>query len=174
MRVAEIGPADVGEQRHKCEAHAERLGALGEEVRSAAATPAEREIRATDEVLRAETLMEDLGHEGLGRHQAEVVVEAEFVEQRHAESRQGVGALGRQREAERRVVRAEMLAGVRLEGEHRERLLRAGGMGGVDHVGVAAMHAIEIAQCDGRAAGVGGKLAPVMEDADHGREGTWT
>ena len=45
--------------------------------------------------------------EVLGRHQAELMVERQLVEQRDAERRERVGPLGRQRQAERRVVRAE-------------------------------------------------------------------
>ena len=100
------------------------------------------------------------------------MVERQFVEQGDAERGEGFGAFGRQGEAEGRVVGAKMLARVGLEGEDAERDLRAGGVGGADDLGVAAVHAVEIAQRDGGALGVGGQLAPVVEDAHQDREGT--
>ena len=94
---------------------------FGQEIGAAAAAAAEREVRAAHQVPRAEALVQYLGDERLGRHQAEFVVEAQFVDQRDAERLQCVGALGRQRQAKRRVIRAEMLARMRLEGQHRQR-----------------------------------------------------
>ncbi len=116
MRVAEIGPFSSASRGDQGEAHAEGFGALGEECGAAAAAVAEREIRAADQVAGAETLVEDFADEGFGRHQAECVVEFDFVEQGYAEGGQGFGALGGQGQAERRVVGAEMLARVGFEG----------------------------------------------------------
>ena len=164
----------VGEQRHQGQPHAERFGARGEEVGAAAAAPTEGEVRAAHQMARAETLVQHLGHEGLGRHQAEFVVEGQLVEQGDAQRLECRGALGRQREAERRVVGAEVLARMRLEGQHAEGQLRPRRVRGLDHLGMAAMHAVEIAQRHDGAACIGGKLAPVVEDADHDRDGTWT
>ena len=157
----------VGQQRHQGQPHAQSLGARGEEIGVAAAAMAEREVRAADQVPRAEALVQHLGHEGLGRHQAEFVVEAQLVQQRDAERLQRVGAFGRQGQAERRVIRAEMLARMRLEGQHAERHLRPRRVRRPDHLGMAAMHAVEIAQRHRGAARIGGQVAPVVEDAHH-------
>src|SRR5579864_2849483 len=60
---------------------------------------------------------------------------------------------------------------MRLERQHRERGVRAGGMGGSQRGGVAQMHAVEIADGDGGAAGVGGKVVPGVKDAHQKAEG---
>jgi hypothetical protein len=39
---------------------------------------------------------------------------------------------------------------------------------------MATMHSIEVAESDGSAAYVGRQVPPVVEDADHDRDGTWT
>ena len=53
---------------------------------------------------------------------------------------------------------------MRLEGEHGTRRVRAAGMGGTQQMRVAEMHAIEIAQRHGGAAGLRGDGAPVLDD----------
>ncbi len=73
-------------------------------------------------------------------------VERDLVEQLHAERRPARRPLGRERQAEGRVVRAEQLARVRLEGQHGERGAGPGGVGGAQEVGVAEMHAVEVAE----------------------------
>ena len=102
------------------------------------------------------------------------MVEAQFVEQRDTERFQGGGAFGRQGQTERRVIRAEVLARMRLEGQYAERHLRPRRVCRLDHLGMAAMHAVEIAQRHRGAACIGGKFAPVVVDPDHDRDGTWT
>ena len=135
---------------------------------------AEGEVRAADQVAGAETLVEYIGDEGFGGHQAEGVVEREFVEQGYAECGEGFGAFRGEGEAEGWVVGAEVFARVGFEGEHAERDLGAGGVGGADDLGVAFVHAVEIAEGDGGAFCVGRQIAPVVEDAHQDREGTWT
>ncbi len=134
----------------------------------------EGEIRAAGEVARTQTLVQHIRHERLGRHQAEGVVERQFVEQDHPQRGHGVRPLRRQGQAEGRVVGAEHLARVRLEREERERRMGPCGMGGAQHGRVTEMHAVEIPQCHGRVTRVRGQFAPVAEDAHQSGAGTWT
>ena len=53
----------------------------------------EREIIARGQVLRAEAEVQYLHHEILCRHQAEFVIERDFVQDRYARRSQGVGSL---------------------------------------------------------------------------------
>ena len=89
----------VGQQRHQGEPHAQLLGAPGEERRVAAAAMAEREVRAAHQVPCTQAAVQHVGHEGLGGHQAELVVERQLVEKGHAERRERVGAFRRQCQA---------------------------------------------------------------------------
>ena len=85
-----------------------------------------------------------------------------------------VGPLGGQGQAEWRVVGAEHLARMRLEGQHRERGLRPRRVGRADQGGVAAVHPVEIAERHGGAARLRRQVAPVAEDVHQPRAGTWT
>jgi hypothetical protein len=42
----------------------------------------------------------------------------------------------------------------------------------LDHLCMPAVHAVEIAERYGGPAGIGGEIPPVMEDANHERDGT--
>ena len=174
MRVAEIGPAPSASSGTKRQPHAEGLGPLCQEVGAAAAPPAEREVRAAHQMPRTQPLMQHIADKSLGRHQAEFVVEPQLVDQRDPERLQRRRALGRQRQAERRIVGAEVLARMRLEGQHRERHLRPRRMRRLDHFGMAAVDAVEIAERHGGAARIGRQVPPVVEDPHHARDGTWT
>ena len=116
--------------------------------------------------------MQHLGHEFLRRHQAELVVERQLIDQGHPQRRERLGPLGRERQTERRIVRAEMLARMRLEGQRGERHLGARGMRRPDHLRMPPVHAVEVAQRHGGAPRIGGQFPPVMEDPDHDRDGT--
>ena len=153
MRLEDSGPSASATSGTR-DADAERLRPGGQERGVAAAAMAEREVRAARQMPRAEARVQHVGHELLGRDQGERVVERQLVDQPHAVRGQHVGPLGGQRQPERRVVGAEMLARVRLEGQHRQRHVRPGAMRGAQQVGVAEMHAIEIAERDAGAAGV--------------------
>ena len=80
----------------------------------------------------------------LGGEVRERVVEVDLEDARHPECGQGGVALGRHAEPERRVLRPEQLARMRLEGQHAERHVRPGGMQRPQQVRVAAMHAVEV------------------------------
>ncbi len=90
-----------------------------------------------------------------------VVVERQFIQDIDTQRGQCVRTLGRQSQPERRIVRAEQLARVRLERQHRQRRVGPGGVGGADDAMVAEMDAVEIAQRDGGAARVGRDRPPV-------------
>ena len=70
---------------------------------------------------RAEPCVQHLGHELLGRHQAERRVERQLVDAAERRGRPAPPPARRKRQPERRVVGAEKLARMRLEGQHRER-----------------------------------------------------
>ena len=53
---------------------------------------------------------------------------------------------------------------MRLETQHGARHVRAAGMGGAQHMGVAAMHAVEIAQRHGGAARMRRQIPPILEN----------
>ena len=115
---AELHGGDDGQ------AHAALLGLARQEGDVAAAAVAEGEIRPAGQVLRAEAAMQHLFDEILGRHGREGVVEGQGDDMRGAGRGEG-GRLGRQQgQAEGRVVGAEMLARMRLEGEGGERQVK--------------------------------------------------
>ncbi len=125
---------------------------------------AEGEVRAADEVARADPGMQHLGDERVGGHPRERAVEGQLVEDPHAERRQRRRPRGAERQAERRVVGAEQLARMRLERQHRERGVGARGVGGAQQVGVAEMHAVEIAERHGRPTRGPRQIVPVAKN----------
>ncbi len=173
MRVEDSGPSEIGDLRDQAQADPQRLGPRGEKRRIAALAVPESEIRAAGQMACSNPAMQDVRDEILRRHQAEFGVEGEFVDKAHAERSERIDALAREGEAEGGIVGAEHLARMRLEGENRERGVRAGGVGGAQHGGVAEMHAVEIAERHAGSAGRIRKIAPVAEDAHHAR-GSWT
>ena len=161
-------PGRIHQRRDHGKPDAEGFGAGGEESGIAAAAMAEGEIGAANQMPGADAGVEHVGHERFGRHRAERPVERQFVERGDPQGRQGGGAFGRQGEPERRIVGAEDLARVRLEGEDGERRVGACAVAGAEQVGVAAVNAVEIAQRNDSAAGGLGEVLPVGDDA-HGR-----
>lgn len=125
----------------------------------------EGEVGAGGQVARAHALVQHLVQEGLGRHQAELVIERQFVQHVDTQRRQRVRPFGRQHQAEWRIVGAEHLPGMWLERQDRERGVRQRLARGTDDGGVAAMDAVEIAQGDAGSAGLGRQGPPVGVDA---------
>ena len=159
-------PLRVGQRRHHREADAQRLRALREKGDIAAAPVPEGEIRAAGQVRRAHAPVQHLLHERIGAQQGKGAVERHLVHDLHAERRQRRGALRREREAEGRVVRAEQLARVRLEGQDGEHSAGPRGMDGAEHVGVAEVDPVEVAQRDRGAAQRLRQAAPVADNLD--------
>ena len=131
--------------------------------RIAAAPVAVGEIRAAAQVSGAQAAVQHLGDEALGVEAREGTVERQFVQDGDAQRLQRRRALVGQGQLERRVVRAEVLARVRLERQHRERPVRTRPVRRAQHVGVAEMHPVEVAERDGRAAGCSRQAAPIAE-----------
>ncbi len=119
---------------------------------------AEAEVLAGRDRHHAQPADEDLGDERLGRQPHQLRPEAQHVEVLHAEVAQELRLARERREAGRRAFGIEQLARVRLEGDHTERCRALPGERACppDHLPVTEMHAVEIADGDGRTArGVG-------------------
>ena len=156
MRVELIGPcASV------------RLGTMDRPIPSAsararqkrdvtAAAVTEGEIGAASQMRRADASVQHIAHEGLGRQLGERTVERNLVEDLHTQRGQRVRPLPFQRQPERRVLRAEQLARMWLECQDGELGAGSRGMGSAQDVGMAAVHAVEIAERNrGAAQGIG-------------------
>jgi hypothetical protein len=95
-----------------------------------------------------EALVEHLLGEGLVAHCRKLRLEGQHVQALDAERLQRPRLLLQRHEAKGLGVRLEPAAGVRLEGDHAQRRRqRGGGLGGAgDHLLVASVHAIEVAE----------------------------
>ena len=121
----------------------------------------EGEIRPAGQMHRAGGFMQHLGDEFLGGECREIGVECHLDHMPHAQGCEILGALGGGRQAEWRIVRAEQAARMRLEREHAEPDIRTRRVGGVQQMGVTAMHAVEIAQSEDQSTGILRQIAPV-------------
>jgi hypothetical protein len=126
---------------------------------------AKAEIRAHDHVADAKPTGQHVAGERLGREARETRVEGQFGQHLDAQLLQPVGARLGVHQAEGRGVGGEELAGMRLERHDAKRC--AGSPGQVDHMGMAPVHTIEIADRHRGAAFFGaGKL--VVAHDPHG------
>ncbi len=131
---------------------------------------AEGEVVAAHHVMGRQSIDDHVMNEGFRRHPREGAVEAQHDQMIDAQGRD-LARLGTQRgQAERRHVRLEDVARVRLEGHDRPRPAgRVGDAAGfADDRLMAAVHAIEIADGDNGAPGLGGQAVEMTKDA-HGR-----
>ncbi|GBR49916.1 hypothetical protein GCM10007872_24210 [Gluconobacter sphaericus NBRC 12467] len=127
----------------------------------AVTTVAECEICAAGHVRHTEALHEDIVYEPVGTQTGEFRIEWDLKDVLNALLAKGCGADIRQHQTERRVLRAEQRAGMRVERNDRQRMIWSGHPQSVEKVDMAAMHAVEIAECCHRIAGGGGNIAPV-------------
>ena len=97
-----------------------------------------------------------------GRELAEVAVEPDLDHVLRAQFAERIRPGAGQGQAERRVLRAEQLARVGFERQHGQGGIGPGGMGGGEHLGVAAVHAVEVAERHDGAPHGGGQHAPVL------------
>ena len=159
--------AIIQHRRHDGEPDAAPLRFPRQEGRVAAAPMAEGEVGPAGQVPRAEALVQHLLHEGVGGHGGESRVEGQRIEDRCAKLAQRLCLRRQQREAERRIVGPEVLARMRLEGQRGQGQVGPRAMCRTDHRGMAQMHAVEIAERDGRAAQRRGHAAPLTQDSGH-------
>jgi hypothetical protein len=96
-------------------ANAHSFSSIRQKTGVAAAAMAEREVLTGDQMAGVDAPMQHVSDEVLGRHQAEYMIERQFVQQVDTQASQGVGAFGGQGQAEGRIVGAEDLARMRFE-----------------------------------------------------------
>ena len=105
----------VGHRGHQRQAHAHSFRSIRQKTGVAAAAMSEREVLTGDQMAGVDASCSTFPDEVLGRHQAEFMIERQFVQQVDTQSGQGVGAFGGQGQAEGRIVGAEDLARMRFE-----------------------------------------------------------
>ena len=127
---------------------------------------AEDEIVTDHHMARLQALRQQLGRELLGGLGREGEVEMKDEESIDADRLDGTGLGPQGREAKRGIAGLEHFARMGLEGEDRRRpaLCRRLVAGGADHRLMAEMHAVEIADRDDRARGIGGDFVRMPEN----------
>ena len=139
-----------------------------QQVGAAAAAAAERDVEAGGDVLHAQALDQHLFDELAVAEASHLEVERQQIEQVDAEAGQRPGLLAVGHQLEGRLGWPEQAARVRVEGDHPQRRMvgqrRFRGLR--DHLLVAAMHAVEIAQRHGGAALVGGEVLPGVDSLE--------
>jgi hypothetical protein len=119
-------------------------------------------------VARTQALVQHLGGEFPVGHMGQFGAERQDVEDVDAQGLEGAGLLVGLHQPECRLVRAEIDARVRVEGDDAERRgMIARSLGGErDHLLVAAMDAVEAAHRQGRAPVAGLQVLPAPDDAE--------
>jgi hypothetical protein len=142
------------------------LCAIGlHQLGAAGAAPAERDVEADGHVLHGEAADQHLLDELAVAEAGHLEVERQQVQQVHAQGLQRAGLLGMGHQLEGRLAGAEQPARVRVEGDHAQRQLvgQRGFRGLGDHLLVAAMHAVEIAQGHAGAPLAVGQVLPAVD-----------
>ncbi len=142
--------ADVAVRGHRVDrGHRAAVGTgdLPQQLDIALAAVAEAEIPAGGDGRDRELAQEAAGHEVGGGGAEQAPVAAEDIEMVDAEAAQQLGLAAQGREARRGGGGVQDLARVRLERDHAERAAKCPRMtgGGTDHLAVAAMDAVEVA-----------------------------
>ena len=108
----------------------------------------------------AKACRQDIVDKAIRAHFAKRGVERELINHVNAKLGEQARPRGRQGEMEGRIIGAEQLARMWLEGQHRKPGSGQGGTGGSDQMGMATMDTVEIAECHGRATRVRRQIVP--------------
>ena len=167
-------PLCVCYRRHQGQPHAQSLGPSRQKAGITAAAMAERKILPGYQMAGAQAVVQHLPNELIRRHQAEVVVERQLVQQVHTQRSQRIRAFSGKCQSKRRIIRPKHLTRMRLERQHRQRCIRPRRVRCPDDACMPEVHAIEVTERDGCATSVLRHILPIRKYPHQNREGTRT